>query len=90
MIWFPLVSFLFLISHFDNGLCDEFEEKEYGVKYADNCELCKIVSMEFQLALDKSGSKHHVIESGYNTLDKDKQKKTKYTKSEVRLIEGKI
>lgn len=64
---------------------DEFDEKEYGVKYADSCEVCKIVSNEFVAALAKSAKSHDVIETGYSV--EKKKKKTKYAKSELRLVE---
>ena len=64
---------------------DEFEEEKYGVKYASDCEVCKVVATEFTARLAESATAHGVIETGYShTQDK---KKTKYVKSELRLIE---
>ena len=64
---------------------DKFDEDQYGVKYANDCEVCKIVTLEFLSLLDKSKGKHEVLETGYS-VEKVK-KKTKYAKSELRLIE---
>ena len=64
---------------------DKFDEDQYGVKYANQCEVCKIVTIEFLSLLDKSKGKHEVLETGYS-VEKQK-KKTKYAKSELRLIE---
>ena len=47
--------------------------------------MCKVVATEFNAKLSESASKHAVIETGYSHT-KDK-KKTKYVKSELRLIE---
>ena len=67
-------------------LGDKFDEDKYGVKFASDCEVCKIVTFEFQDLLDKSGKSSQVIETGYS-VDKAK-KKTKYAKSELRLVEA--
>ena len=67
------------------GLSDKYDEEQYGVKYADDCEVCKIVSHELTSMLDQSKGKHEVLETGYS-VEKAK-KKTKYAKSELRLIE---
>lgn len=64
---------------------DKFDEDQYGVKYANECEVCKIVTWEFWNLLQKSKGKTEVIETGYS-IEKNK-KKTKYAKSELRLIE---
>ena len=68
-----------------NSISDKFDEEEYGVKYADDCEVCKIVTQEFVMLLSESQGKHEVLETGYS-VEKAK-KKTKYAKSELRLIE---
>jgi len=39
---------------------DEFDEEQYGVKYANDCEVCKIVTLELDKALEKSGKSHQV------------------------------
>lgn len=67
------------------SLADKFDEEQYGVKYADHCEICKIVSNEITLLLSESDGKHEVLETGYS-VQKEK-KKTKYAKSELRLID---
>merc|ERR1719410_204504 len=64
---------------------DKFDEDKYGVKYANDCEVCKIVTSEFLSLLDESKGKHEVLETGYSV--EKKKKKTKYAKSELRLIE---
>ncbi|XP_018014086.1 protein canopy homolog 4 [Hyalella azteca] len=60
------------------------EEEKYGVKYATQCEVCKLVTKEIGEMLEKTDSSD-VIETGYN-ID-SKKKKTKYNKSELRLVE---
>merc|ERR1719407_338566 len=66
-------------------LAEDFEEKQYGVKYASDCEVCKIFTIEINSLLEKSSKKHAVVETGYSHTDP--KKKTKYVKSELRLIE---
>ena len=80
---FPLALALTLTATICSG--DDFDEKNYGVKFADDCEVCKIVSVEFTTLLAESASKHGVVETGYS-IDR-KKKKTKYVKSELRLVE---
>lgn len=63
----------------------DVEEEKYGVKYASTCEVCKVVATEFTSRLDESGRTHDVIETGYSHTKE--KKKTKYVKSELRLIE---
>ena len=62
----------------DAFLADKFDEDKYGVKYADNCEICKIVTNEITLLLSESEGKHEVLETGYS-VQKEK-KKTKVIK----------
>ena len=57
------------------ALADKFDEEQYGVKYANHCEICKIVSNEITLLLSESEGKHEVLETGYS-IEK-KKKKTK-------------
>ena len=66
---------------------DTFDEENYGVRYADDCEVCKIVSLEFGRTLERSGRSHGVIETGYS-VDQSKKKVTKYKKSELRLVDA--
>ena len=78
-------STLLIWTLFSSCLSDKYDEEQYGVKYADDCEVCKIVTYELTSMLDKSKNKHEVLETGYS-VEKEK-KKTKYTHSELRLIE---
>jgi hypothetical protein len=64
---------------------ESFEEEAYGVKFASDCEVCKVVAVEFESRLLESAKKHDVIETGYSHTQQ--KKKTKYVKSELRLIE---
>ena len=64
---------------------DNFEEEAYGVKFASDCEVCKVLSVEFESRLLESAKKHEVIETGYSHTKE--KKRTKYVKSELRLIE---
>lgn len=64
---------------------DQFDEENYGVKYADDCEVCKIVSSEITALLAESAHKHEVLETGYSV--EKSRKKTKYAQSELRLLE---
>lgn len=45
---------------------DDFDEENYGVKYANDCEVCKIVSKEFVTLLKESEGKSEVLETGYS------------------------
>ena len=79
---------LMVLSH--NSLQNEsdletFEEEKYGVKYASDCEVCKVLATEFQARLSESAKSHDVIETGYSHTKE--KKKTKYVTSELRLIE---
>ncbi|XP_040568491.1 protein canopy 4 [Lepeophtheirus salmonis] len=78
----PLICIIGLLSLVH---CDQFDEEQYGVKYANDCEVCKIVSNEFTEYLSESASKFETLETGYSV--EKKRKKTKYIKSELRLIE---
>ena len=64
---------------------DQYDEDQYGVKFADACETCKIVSNELTLLLAESAGKHAVLESGYSFTEE--KMKTKYVVSELRLVE---
>ncbi|XP_030029693.1 protein canopy homolog 3 [Manduca sexta] len=63
-------------------------EEDVGVKYANRCEVCKILATELQNRLEETGKIHEVIEIGYSLDDVQPKKKTKYQKSELRLIES--
>ena len=45
---------------------DAFDEVNYGVKYANDCEVCKIVSKEILMLLKESEKKREVLETGYS------------------------
>jgi len=62
------------------------EEELHGVKYADNCEACKILATELQARLTETGKTHETLQFGYS-LDGDKRK-MEYKKSMLRLIES--
>lgn len=60
---------------------------EEGVKYADRCETCKILTREMQEALEETGKNKEKIEVGRFTINEKKTKKIIYQKSELRFIE---
>lgn len=69
-------------------VCIAGPEEEEGVKYASNCEVCKVVATELESRLQETGKSHEVLEIGYS-IDSDKKKKRmKYEKSELRLLES--
>ncbi|GLH07813.1 hypothetical protein R5R35_000653 [Gryllus longicercus] len=78
-----LITLLFFVSLSTAG-----KEEEEGVKYADECEVCKILAIELESRLEETGKSHDVIELGYSVDDVKPKKKTKYQKSELRLIES--
>lgn len=55
------------------ALADKFDEDEYGVIYASDCEVCKLVGMELEALLGETDKKHGVIETGYS-VEKEKKK----------------
>ncbi|XP_029172423.1 protein canopy homolog 3 [Nylanderia fulva] len=61
-------------------------EEEQGVKYANKCEVCKVLATELEARLDETGKTHDVLEMGYS-VDAPKKKK-EYKKSELRLLES--
>ncbi|CAK9813189.1 Protein canopy 4 [Anthophora plagiata] len=63
-------------------------EEEQGVKYANKCEVCKVVATELEAKLDETGKTHDVLEIGYSVDDVLPKKKKEYKKSELRLIES--
>jgi len=60
---------------------------EEGVKYANRCETCKIMTREMQEALEETGKNKEKIEVGRFTINEKKTKKIIYQKSELRFIE---
>lgn len=63
-------------------------EEEQGVKYANKCEVCKVVATELEARLDETGKTHDVLEIGYSVDDVAPKKKKEYKKSELRLLES--
>ncbi|XP_011497968.1 PREDICTED: protein canopy homolog 3 [Ceratosolen solmsi marchali] len=63
-------------------------EEQEGVKYADKCEVCKVVATELEARLDETGKTSDVIEIGYSVDDVIPKKRKKYKTSELRLIES--
>lgn len=63
-------------------------EEDEGVKYADRCEVCKILAIELENRLEETGKSHDVIETGYAVDDVKPKKKKEYKKSELRLVES--
>lgn len=63
-------------------------EEDEGVKYANRCEVCKILATELQERLEETGKSSDVIETGYAVDDVKPKKKKEYKKSELRLVES--
>ncbi|XP_043793775.1 protein canopy homolog 3 [Apis laboriosa] len=63
-------------------------EEDQGVKYANKCEVCKVVATELEARLDETGKTHDVLEIGYSLDDVLPKKKKEYKKSELRLVES--
>ncbi|KAL7288557.1 hypothetical protein TKK_0017299 [Trichogramma kaykai] len=82
MLKFLLILFCFFV----NTYCGSPEEE--GVKYADKCEVCKVVAIELQNKLDETGKTSDAIEIGYSLDEIAPKKKIAYKKSELRLIES--
>lgn len=78
-----LFNLLFISSVFGNS-----PEEEQGVKYANKCEVCKVLAMELEARLDETGKTHDVLELGYAVDDVAPKKKKEYKKSELRLVES--
>ncbi|RVE42761.1 hypothetical protein evm_012585 [Chilo suppressalis] len=85
-------AFLLLVLLLNKVSCnhniDIKTEEDVGVKYANRCEVCKILATELQGRLEETGKVHDVIEIGYSLDDVQPKKKMKYQKSELRLIES--
>ena len=64
-------------------IADKFDEDQYGVKYADDCEICKIVSNEITMLLSESEGKHEVIETGYSHTKEKKKTKVRFHMSKI-------
>nr|XP_022900370.1 protein canopy 4 [Onthophagus taurus] len=63
-------------------------EEDEGIKYANRCEVCKILAVELENRLEETGKSHDVIETGYAVDDVKPKKKKEYKKSELRLVES--
>ncbi|KYM76834.1 Protein canopy 4 [Atta colombica] len=63
-------------------------EEEQGVKYANKCEVCKVLATELEARLDETGKTNDVLEIGYSVDDVIPKKKKEYKKSELRLVES--
>lgn len=63
-------------------------EEEQGVKYANKCEVCKVLAMELEARLDETGKTRGILEIGYSIDDVAPKKKKEYKKSELRLVES--
>jgi len=79
---------VFLFVLFVSHVCFGGMEEEEGVKYANRCEVCKILATELESRLDETGKTHEVLELGYSVDDVKPKRKTKYQKSELRLVES--
>uniref|UniRef100_A0A0A9Y3E1 DUF3456 domain-containing protein n=1 Tax=Lygus hesperus TaxID=30085 RepID=A0A0A9Y3E1_LYGHE len=77
-----LLTIIFLISVASHTPEDE------GVKYANSCEVCKILAIELESRLDETGKTSEVLEIGYSVDDVKPKKKKSYKKSELRLVES--
>lgn len=83
-----LVLLLIAVNAFCNSDVEVKTEEDVGVKYANRCEVCKILATELQGRLEETGKVHDIIEIGYSLDDVQPKKRTKYEKSELRLIES--
>lgn len=63
-------------------------EENEGVKYANKCEVCKILAIELEGRLEETGKTNEVLEIGYSVDDVKPKKKKEYKRSEVRLLES--
>ena len=68
------------------AFADKFDEEQYGVKYADHCEICKIVSNEITLLQSESDGKHEVLETGYSVQKEKKKTKVRVTVLNIYII----
>lgn len=64
-MWSQQIStFLLLLSLAVCYVNGTIEEEEHGVKYANRCEACKVLSNELQERLLETGKSHDVISTG--------------------------
>ncbi|KAJ3645402.1 hypothetical protein Zmor_023064 [Zophobas morio] len=85
-MYIPHICLIILISCFSKVLT--ITEEDEGVKYANNCEVCKILAIELESRLEETGKTSEVIETGYEVDDVKPKKKKEYKKSELRLVES--
>ncbi|XP_073998209.1 FGF signaling regulator protein canopy b isoform X3 [Rhodnius prolixus] len=71
-----LISIIFI------SMCHSSPDDDEGVKYADKCEVCKILAIELENRLHETGKTKEMIETGYSVDDIKPKKKKEYTKSE--------
>ncbi|XP_038208686.1 protein canopy homolog 4-like [Zerene cesonia] len=88
MILRVILGLIFIVTVLCTHDVDVKTEEDLGVKYANRCEVCKILATELQSRLEETGKVHDVIEIGYSLDDVQPKKRTKYQKSELRLIES--
>ncbi|CAG4921694.1 unnamed protein product [Colias eurytheme] len=88
MILRVILGLIFIVTVLCTHDVDVKTEEDLGVKYANRCEVCKILATELQGRLEETGKVHDVIEIGYSLDDVQPKKRTKYQKSELRLIES--
>lgn len=82
MFQFHLLFFIFALPIFVylptvSGGDGSVEQEVYGVKYASQCEVCKLLVIELENKLAGTGKSHDIIETGY-TFDPEKRTKKKY------------
>ncbi|XP_055613936.1 protein canopy homolog 4 [Uranotaenia lowii] len=82
------INFTVLLIVTTIGVIQAGPEENEGVKYADQCEACKILAIELEARLSETGKSHDVLELGYSLDDVKPKKKTEYRKSELRLLES--
>ncbi|XP_075231405.1 protein canopy 4-like isoform X2 [Lycorma delicatula] len=78
---------IFVIIVFSLQVNSKTEEDE-GVKYANKCEVCKILAIELESRLEETGKTSDVLELGYSLDDVKPKKRKEYKKSELRLVES--
>ncbi|XP_050542197.1 protein canopy homolog 3 [Daktulosphaira vitifoliae] len=78
-----LIKLFLLVLYIVKSFCDTSVD---GVKYANKCEVCKILAIELESRLQETGKTSEYIEIGYS-VDQPKKKK-EYKKSELRLVES--
>ncbi|XP_012257235.1 protein canopy 4 [Athalia rosae] len=78
-----LIATLLMIQLVNGGM-----EEQEGVKYANKCEVCKVLATELESRLEETGKSRDVLEIGYSLDDVAPKKKKEYKKSELRLVES--